>query len=323
MSELMKDLEWRGLIAQSTNADDLRAWLESGPKAIYCGFDPSAPSLHMGNLVPLLTLARFQQAGHRPIGLVGGATGLIGDPSGRNSERQLNPADVVADWVSRLEHQVGKFLSFENGPAQATLISNLEWTSEISALDFLRDIGKHFPVGRMVSREAVSARLEDQGLSFTEFSYQVLQANDYLELNRRFDCSLQIGGSDQWGNITAGCDLIRRVTGIRAHGLTLPLVTKADGTKFGKTAGGAVWLDPAMTTPEAFYKFWLNTDHHDVVRFLKIFSFRSREDIEALAETVRSAPETRLAQIALANDFTELVHGPERLAEAKAAQSMD
>lgn len=319
MSKLLEDLEWRGLIAQSTNTDALAAWLESGQRSLYCGFDPSAPSLHMGNLVPLLTLARFQKAGHRPIGLVGGATGLIGDPSGRNSERVLNPAHVVAEWVTRLEQQVGKFLSFDLGPAQAELISNLEWTAEVSALDFLRNIGKHFPVARMMAREAVSARLEDQGLSFTEFSYQVLQANDYLELSRRLDCSIQIGGSDQWGNITAGCDLIRRTTGSRVHGLTLPLVTKADGTKFGKTAGGAIWLDPAMTSPSEFYRFWLNTASDDIVRFLKIFSFRTRPEIEELAERTLANPLDRAAQRVLARDFTELVHGLSGLEEAEAS----
>ncbi|GII95282.1 tyrosine--tRNA ligase [Sinosporangium siamense] len=319
MTDILDELAWRGLIAQSTDIDALRESLAEGPITVYCGFDPTAPSLHVGNLVPLLTLTRFQRAGHRPIGLVGGATGLIGDPSGRNSERALNTADVVADWVSRIRVQVEKFLSFDEGPTSAALVSNLDWTGPLTAIDFLRDVGKHFPVNRMLAREAVSARLAGEGLSYTEFSYQILQANDYLELHRRRGCSLQIGGSDQWGNITAGCDLIRRVEGHHVHALTVPLITKADGTKFGKTAGGAVWLDPEMTTPYAFYQFWLNADDRDVVKFLKIFSFRSREEIEALEKETADRPAARVAQRALAEEFTTLMHGADECAAVIAA----
>ncbi|MEO3814640.1 tyrosine--tRNA ligase [Sphaerisporangium sp. B11E5] len=318
MTDILDDLAWRGLIAQSTDIDALRAAMDTGPITVYCGFDPTAPSLHVGNLVPLLALTRMQRAGHRAIGLVGGATGLIGDPSGKSEERSLNSADVVAEWVGRIRVQVEKFLdlSEESG---AVLVSNLDWTAGMSAIDFLRDVGKHFPVNRMLARESVSARLAGEGLSYTEFSYQILQANDYLELYRRHGCTLQIGGSDQWGNITAGCDLIRRVESTHVHALTVPLITKADGTKFGKTAGGAVWLDPQLTSPYAFYQFWLNSDDRDVVKFLKIFSFRSREEIEALEKSVAERPAAREAQRALAEEFTTLLHGPEECAAVIAA----
>ncbi|MGS2640007.1 tyrosine--tRNA ligase [Streptosporangium sp. LJ11] len=320
MTDILDDLAWRGLIAQSTDIDALRAAMAEGPITVYCGFDPTAPSLHVGNLVPLLTLTRLQRAGHRAIGLVGGATGLIGDPSGRSTERSLNSSDVVAEWVARIRVQVEKFLDFSDEKT-GILVSNLDWTEGMSAIDFLRDVGKHFPVNRMLARESVSARLGGEGLSYTEFSYQILQANDYLELNRRHGCTLQIGGSDQWGNITAGTDLIRRVTGGHVHALTVPLITKADGTKFGKTAGGAVWLNPEMTSPYAFYQFWLNADDRDVVKFLKIYSFRSREEIEGLEKAAAERPAGREAQRALAEEFTTLLHGADECAAVIAASA--
>ncbi|TQS19203.1 tyrosine--tRNA ligase [Microbispora hainanensis] len=319
MADILDELEWRDVIAQTTDIDALRKALADGPITVYAGFDPTAPSLHVGNLATLLILTRFQRAGHRPIGLVGGATGLIGDPSGRSTERALNSSDIVAEWVSRIRVQVEKFLSFEEGPTAASLVSNLDWTANLSAIDFLRDVGKHFPVNRMLARESVSARLAGEGLSYTEFSYQILQANDYLELYRRHGCTLQIGGSDQWGNITAGVDLIRRVEGAHVHALTGKLITKADGTKFGKTAGGAVWLDPALTSPYAFYQYWLNADDRDVVRFLKVFTFRTREEIDELEKAVAERPAAREAQRALAEDLTTLVHGADELARVIAA----
>ncbi|MEW9531354.1 tyrosine--tRNA ligase [Microbispora sp. NPDC049125] len=318
-ADILDELEWRDVIAQTTDADALRKALADGPITVYAGFDPTAPSLHMGNLATLLILTRFQRAGHRPIGLVGGATGLIGDPSGRSSERALNSAEVVEEWVSRIRVQVEKFLSFDEGPSGAALVSNLDWTAGLSAIGFLRDIGKHFPVNRMLARESVSARLAGEGLSYTEFSYQILQANDYLELYRRHGCTLQVGGSDQWGNIIAGVDLIRRVEGAHVHSLTGKLITKADGTKFGKTASGAVWLDPALTSPYAFYQYFLNADDRDVVRFLKVFTFRTREEIEELEKAVADRPAAREAQRALAEDLTTLVHGAGELASVIAA----
>ncbi|WP_431901751.1 tyrosine--tRNA ligase [Nonomuraea sp. bgisy101] len=319
MTDILDELEWRDVLAQTTDIDALRKALSEGPITVYAGFDPTAPSLHVGNLATLLILTRFQRAGHKPIGLVGGATGLIGDPSGRSTERALNTSEVVAEWVRRIRVQVEKFLSFEAGPTAATLVSNLDWTSELSAIDFLRDVGKHFPVNRMLARESVAARLGGDGLSYTEFSYQILQANDYLELFRRHGCTLQLGGSDQWGNITAGVDLIRRVEGGHVHALTGKLITKADGTKFGKTAGGAVWLDSALTSPYAFYQYWLNADDRDVVRFLKVFTFRSREEIEELEKAVAERPFAREAQRALAEDLTTMVHGADELAAVVAA----
>ncbi|GGQ08363.1 tyrosine--tRNA ligase [Streptosporangium pseudovulgare] len=313
MTDILDELEWRDVVAQTTDADALRRALTEGPITVYAGFDPTAPSLHAGNLATLLILTRFQRAGHRPIGLVGGATGLIGDPSGRSTERSLNSTDVVAEWVARIRVQVERFLSFDEGPTGATLVSNLDWTGQMSAIDFLRDIGKHFPVNRMLARESVSARLGGEGLSYTEFSYQILQANDYLELYRRHGCTLQLGGSDQWGNITAGVDLIRRVEGAHVHALTGKLITKADGTKFGKTAGGAIWLDPALTSPYAFYQYWLNADDRDVIRFLKVFTFRGRDEIAELEKAVADRPAAREAQRTLAEDVTTLVHGEDEL----------
>ena len=272
MSDIIDELSWRGLIAVSTDLDDLRKALDTELVTFYCGFDPTAPSLHMGNLLQLQTMRRLQLAGHRPIGLAGGATGLIGDPSGKSTERVLNPADVVADWVSRIQVEISRFLDFSEGPTGAIAVSNLDWTGEMSAIDFLRDIGKHFPVNQMLGREVVKARLDAGGLSYTEFSYQILQANDYLELHRRHGCTLQLGGSDQWGNIVSGVDLIRRVTGGSTHALATPLITKPDGTKYGKTEGDAVWLNPEMMSPYAFYQFWLNRGDAEAPGMLRVFS---------------------------------------------------
>ncbi|NUR93272.1 MAG: tyrosine--tRNA ligase [Nonomuraea sp.] len=317
MTDILDDLAWRGLIAQSTDLDAMRKALSEGRVTLYAGFDPTAPSLHVGHFVPLLTLRRFQQAGHRPIGLVGGATGLIGDPSGRNTERSLNSTDLVEGWVTRLQGQVSRFLDFDTTlPNGAIMVSNLDWTGQMTAIDFLRDIGKHFPVNRMLARESVSARLAGDGLSYTEFSYQILQSNDFLELYRRHGCTLQIGGSDQWGNLTAGTDLIRRVESTTVHAMTVPLITKADGQKFGKTGTGTLWLDPEMTSPYAFYQYFLNSDDRDVVHYLKVFTFKSREEIGALEKSVEERPFAREAQRALAEDLTELLHGREELDRA-------
>lgn len=315
---ILDDLEWRGVVADSTDPTALRAALDAGPVTFYCGFDPTAPSLHFGNLVQLVTMRRLQLAGHRPLGLVGGATGLIGDPSGRTSERVLNEAEVVEGWVARIRRQVERFLSFE-GPNAALVVNNLDWTRPMSAVDFLRDVGKHFSVNRMLAREAVAARLEAGGISYTEFSYQILQSLDYLELHRRHGCTLQTGGSDQWGNITAGVDLVRRVTGSHVHALSTQLLLKADGTKFGKTAEGAVWLDQAMTSPYAFHQYLLNADDADVSRLLRVFSFRSHEEILDLEAATAERPAAREAQRALADELTTLVHGPEETARAVAA----
>jgi tyrosyl-tRNA synthetase len=304
---LLEDLRWRGLLAQST---DEAALLESmkRPITLYVGFDPTAPSLHVGNLVVLLVLRRFQLAGHTPIALVGGATGLVGDPSGKNEERTLNSTEIVEGWVSRIRMQVSAFLDFSEAKNKAIVVNNLDWTSPLSAIEFLRDIGKHFSVNQMLSKDSVSARLEAGGISYTEFSYQVLQSYDFLELYRRNNCTLQLGGSDQWGNIVAGLDLIRRVEQGSGHALTVPLLTKADGTKFGKTAGGSVWLDPAMTSPYAFFQYWLNTDDNDVINFLKVFSFKSHEEITALENAHKENPGLREAHRALARELTALVH---------------
>ena len=315
---LLADLEWRGLIAQTTDRDALLKEMESGPISFYLGFDQTAPSLHVGNLVVLLVMRRFQQAGHKPLPLVGGATGLVGDPSGRNEERSLNSDEVVAEWVSRIRTQLERFLTFEGSNA-ATLVNNLDWTKNVTAIEFLRDIGKHFSVNQMLTKDSVSSRLEGGGISYTEFSYQVLQSFDFLELYRRYNCILQLGGSDQWGNITAGLDLIRRAESGSAHALTIPLLQKADGTKFGKTAGGSVWLDPEMTSPYAFYQYWIGTDDADVERFLKTFSFKSREELEALFVELKENPGARVAHRALAEELTTLVHGAQECANAQAA----
>ena len=316
MTDLLDDLQWRGIVAQTTDEEALRRAFAEG-LTFYCGFDPTAPSLHMGNLVQLITMRRLQQAGQKPIGLVGGATGLIGDPSGKNAERSLNEVDVVESWVERIRGQVERYLDFDGANA-ATIVNNLDWAGRMSAIDLLRDVGKHFPVNRMLDREAVSARLAAGGISYTEFSYQVLQAMDYLELYQRHGCTLQTGGSDQWGNITAGVDLVRRVTGGHVHALSTQLLLKSDGTKFGKTAEGAIWLDPDRTSPYAFFQFLLNSDDADVVRLLKVFSFRPRAEIEELATAVSERPAAREAQRALAEELTDLVHGA---AERKQAES--
>jgi tyrosyl-tRNA synthetase len=309
-NELLDDLKWRGLIAQTTDEAALREALKR-PITLYLGTDPTAPSIHVGNLVPLLVMRRFQLAGHNPILLVGGATGLVGDPSGRNDERSLNDSSIVEQWVNRIKVQLSKFMDFDSSSNPATMSNNLDWTAPLSTIDFLRDIGKHFSVNQMLNKDSVSSRLEKDGISYTEFSYQVLQSMDYLELFRRSNCTLQIGGSDQWGNITAGLDLIRRAEGGSAHALTVPLLTKADGTKFGKTAGGSVWLDPEMTSPYAFFQYWLNSDDADVIKFIKTFSFKTREEIELLEKSHHENPGAREAHRSLARELTSLVHSPE------------
>jgi tyrosyl-tRNA synthetase len=315
---VLDDLEWRGMIADHTDLAALRQAMAAGPMTFYGGFDPTAPSLHFGNLVLLLTMRRLQLAGHRPIGLVGGATGLVGDPSGRTSERTLNSPEVVEGWVERIRSQVQRYLSFE-GDNAAIVVNNLDWTGEMSAIAWLRDIGKHFSVSRMLAKEAVSARLEAGGISYTEFSYQVMQALDFLELYRRHGCTLQLGGSDQWGNLTAGVDLIRRAEGETAHALATPLITRPDGEKFGKSTGSTLWLDPSLTTPFAFYQWFVNTDDAVVGTYLRVFSFRSRADLEALESAAAAHPQGREAQRALAAEVTELVHGADAAAAAARA----
>ena len=308
MNHILDELEWRGLIAQTTDLDALRDALSAGPVSVYCGFDPTAASLHIGNLVQILTVRRLQDAGHRPYSLVGGATGLIGDPK-MAGERTLNDPDVVSGWVERIRKQIEPLLRFD-GPHAATMVNNLDWTAPLSAIDFLRDIGKHYRLGTMLAKDTVARRLNsDTGISFTEFSYQILQGMDYLELHRRHGITLQTGGSDQWGNLLSGVELIRKADGVAVHALTTPLITKTDGTKFGKTESGTVWLDPELTTPYAFFQFWLNADDADVVRYLKVFSFRSREQIEELEAAVADRPAAREAQRALAYEVTSLVHG--------------
>jgi tyrosyl-tRNA synthetase len=319
VTDIIDDLAWRGLIAVSTDLNDLRKALDAGQITLYGGFDPTAASLHIGNLVLLLTMRRLQLAGHRPIGLVGGATGLIGDPSGKSVERVLNSPEVVAGWVQHIGDQVSRFLDFEPGPASALLVSNLDWTGELSALAFLRDIGKHFPVSQMLSRETVKARLESGGISYTEFSYQILQANDFLELHRRYGCTLQIGGSDQWGNLVSGVDLIRRVTGDAVHALATPLITRPDGTKYGKSEGDAIWLSPELMSPYAFHQYWLNRADDEVPSLLRVFTFRTRDEIEDLEREIAERPAARAAQRVLADDLTTLVHGADETTRATAA----
>ena len=305
---LLEDLEWRGLIAQSTDRKELETAL-SKPISLYLGVDPTAPSMHLGNLVVFLVLRRFQLAGHRPIALVGGATGLVGDPSGKNDERTLNEEKLVADWVSKIRRQVEKILDFKDKSVSAKLVNNLDWTKSVSALELLRDIGKHFSVNQMLAKDSVATRLSTTGISYTEFSYQVLQAYDYLELFRRDQCKLQIGGSDQWGNIVAGLDLIRKVEGGSAHALTVPLLAKSDGSKFGKTASGAIWLDESMTSAYEFFQFWLNSDDADLPKLLKVFSMKDRAEIERLIETVKVNPGAREAHRELAREMTAMIHG--------------
>ncbi len=315
---LLEDLRWRGLVAQSTDEKALAQALGK-PVTLYVGFDPTAPSLHVGNLVVLLVLRRFQLAGHNPIALVGGATGLVGDPSGKNEERTLNSEEIVGQWVSRIHEQVSKFLDFSSKNNAAKVVNNLDWTQPLSAIEFLRDIGKHFSVNQMLAKDSVSSRLEGGGISYTEFSYQVLQSLDFLELFKRHACTLQLGGSDQWGNIVAGLDLIRRVEGGSGHALTVPLLAKSDGTKFGKTAGGSVWLDPAMTSPYAFFQYWINTEDRDVINFLKVFSFKTHQEIEALESSHNQNPGLREAHRALARELTSLVHSQDICDRVEAA----
>ena len=316
-ADIFDDLIARELVSQSTDLGALRQAAQDGPLTLYCGFDPTAPSLHLGNLAQILVVRRFQLAGHVPLALVGGATGLIGDPK-MTGERTLNPVDVVEEWGARLRRELERFFDFE-GPAAARTVNNYDWTQGVDVIEFLRDIGKHFSVNRMLDREAVAARLAGDGISFTEFSYQVLQSFDYLQLYRAHGCHLQMGGSDQWGNITAGADLIRRVEGAHVHALTTPLVTKADGTKFGKTESGTVWLDASMTSPYAFYQFWLNADDRDIDAYLRYYSMRSRAEIEALDAATQADPSRREAQRALAQELTTLVHGETATSAVEAA----
>ena len=317
MNDIWDELSWRGLLAESTDATELATALRSGQLAFYVGFDPTAPSLHHGHLVQLLTARRLQLAGHRPVALVGGSTGLIGDPR-PTAERTLNPPEVVAGWVASIQKQIEPYLDFD-GPAGARLVNNLDWTAPMTAIEFLRDIGKHFSVNRMLDREVVAKRLAGEGMSYTEFSYVMLQSLDYLELYRQHGVTMQLGGSDQWGNITAGCTLIRQVEGVRVHAMATPLLTKADGTKFGKSEGGAIWLDPDLTSPYAFHQFFLNSEDESVIGYLKAMTFRSREEIAELEVATVERPSAREAQRALADDVTTLVHGPEQTARAKAA----
>ncbi|GMA51915.1 tyrosine--tRNA ligase 1 [Alicyclobacillus contaminans] len=305
--DILQELSWRGLIHQVTDEKALAEQLKQ-PTTLYVGFDPTADSLHIGNLLPILTLRRFQLAGHHPIALVGGATGLIGDPSGRSTERTLNEVETVAAWSARIRAQLERFLDFDGVPNPAVIVNNYDWTHSLDVISFLRDICKSFSLNYMLAKESVDSRLE-RGISFTEFSYMILQANDFWNLFQSRGCRLQIGGSDQWGNITAGLELVRRQSGQTVYGLTMPLVTKADGTKFGKSEGGAIWLDPKKTTPYQFYQFWLNTDDRDVVQYLKYFTFLSQAEIQALADEVASNPGARAAQRALAREVTTLVHG--------------
>ena len=305
---ILDELRWRGVLAQSTDDRALRDALSAGQVTLYCGFDPTAPSLHIGNLVQILTLRRMQDAGHRPLGLVGGATGLIGDPK-MTDERTLNAPDVVAGWVERIRRQIEPLLRFD-GPNAAQMVNNLDWTAGLSAIDFLRDVGKHYRLGTMLAKETVARRLaSEQGISFTEFSYQILQGMDFLELHRRYGCTLQTGGNDQWGNLLSGVELVRKVDGVAVHALATPLITKSDGTKFGKTESGTIWLDPEMTTPYAFYQFWLNAADADVVRYLKVFTFRTFDEIADLERALAERPSAREAQRVLATDVTTLVHG--------------
>ena len=321
--DLLAHLRDLGLVAQTSSEESLDEHLRGGVRTVYCGFDPTADSLHIGNLVPLLALRRFQLAGHRPILLVGGATGMIGDPGGRTSERELKPADVVKAFVKKIRVQAEKFLEFDGAETSAIVVDNAEWTENLSVIDFLRDIGKHFSVNAMIQKEAVRRRLEDEsmGISYTEFSYAILQSYDYVVLNRRYDCTIRMGGSDQWGNITSGIDLIRRMEGKQAHAITYPLITTSDGTKFGKSMGNAIWLD-ARTSPYRFYQFWRNVDDRDVVPWLKIFTFLDMDEINRLEAAHQEDPGRHTAHIALAREVTRLVHGDagveaaERISEA-------
>jgi tyrosyl-tRNA synthetase len=313
---LLEDLKFRGLINQVTDEEGLEKLLNEEKITLYSGFDPTADSLHIGHLLPILTLKRFQMAGHRPIALVGGATGLIGDPSGKKSERTLNSQEIVEQWSQRIKEQLSRFLDFDSEENPAQIANNYDWIGKLDVITFLRDVGKNFGINYMLAKETVQSRIET-GISYTEFSYMILQALDFLTLYKEKNCKLQIGGSDQWGNITAGLELIRKnVEEAKAYGLTVPLVTKADGTKFGKTEGGAVWLDKEKTSPYEFYQFWINTDDRDVIKYLKYFTFLSKEEIERLEKELQEAPERRAAQKALAEEVTKLVHGEEALKQA-------
>ncbi|MFT7219239.1 MAG: tyrosyl-tRNA synthetase [Candidatus Azotimanducaceae bacterium] len=314
--EQLKDL---GLVAQLSADEALVAHLAEGVRTVYCGFDPTAHSLHIGNLVPLLALRRFQLAGHRPLLLVGGATGMIGDPGGRDSERELLSAEVVAGQVESIRAQASKFLDFDCGETSAIVVNNMDWTQNLSVIDYLRDVGKHFRMNSMIQKESVKRRIEDdtQSISYTEFSYMVLQSYDFAVLSREYDCSIQMGGSDQWGNITAGIDLIHRMLSKQSYGVTYPLITKSDGTKFGKSSGGAIWLDASMTSPFSFYQFWFNTTDDDVVRYLKIFTFLEKLDMNELDTAHRADPGRRLAQQRLSREMTRLVHGEAGLEAAE------
>ena len=318
MTHIVDELAWRGLVAQTTEPTALRAAFDVGPVSLYCGFDPTAPSLHIGNLVQILTVRRLQLAGHRPYALVGGATGLIGDPK-MIGERTLNDPEVVAGWVDRIRRQIEPLLDFD-GPVGATIVNNLDWTASLSAIDFLRGVGKHYRLGSMLAKDTVARRLNsDQGISFTEFSYQILQGMDFLELHRRYGVSLQTGGNDQWGNLLSGVELVRKVESVGVHALATPLITKADGTKFGKTETGTVWLDPELTSPYAFYQFWLNAEDDAVLGHLKVFTFRTRDELDDLAQKTAERPAAREGQHALAYDVTAMVHGTQAAGKVVAA----
>ena len=316
---IINKLKQLGLIAQSSADEELQSHLDTGMRTVYCGFDPTADSLHIGNLVPLLALRRFQLAGHRPLLLVGGATGMIGDPGGRDSERELQSAEMVEHQLALIRKQAQQFLDFDCGDASALVVNNMDWTRDLTVIDYLREIGKHFSVNMMIQKESVRRRIEDdsQGISYTEFSYMILQSWDFVVLNRDYGCTVQMGGSDQWGNITAGIDLIRRMRGERAWALTYPLIAKSDGTKFGKSSGGAIWLDPEMTSPFSFYQFWRNTADADVMHYLRIFSFLEEKNLQELEKSHEANPGKREAQIALAQDVTRRVHGDAGLAAAE------
>lgn len=317
--DIIADLQSRDMVVQLAGGDELQSHLATGSRAVYCGFDPTASSLHIGSMVPLLALKRFQMAGHKPIALVGGATGMIGDPSFKDSERKLNSTTIISDWVEQLKPQLSQFLDFDCGENSALLVNNLDWTQDYDVLSFLRDVGKHFSVNAMIQKESVKQRIdrEGEGISFTEFSYMILQSYDFAELNKRYDCTVQIGGSDQWGNITGGIDLTRRMNQQQVYGATLPLVTKADGSKFGKTESGTIWLDPLKTSPYAFYQFWLSTADADVYNFMKYFTFLSAAEIDAIEETDKASGTKPTAQGILAKHVTELVHGEVGLTGAK------
>lgn len=309
VDNIIDELTWRGLIQQSTDIDEMRECLADGPVTLYCGFDPTGPSLHAGHLIPLLLLRRFQKAGHRPIVLAGGATGLIGDPRDVG-ERVMNSEDTVAEWAERIKNQLERFVTFDDSPTGAIVENNMNWVGKLSAIDFLRNIGKNFSLNTMLTRDTVKRRLESDGISYTEFSYMLLQANDFVELQRKYNCQIQVGGSDQWGNIVAGIDLNRRLDNKKVHGITVPLVTSSDGKKFGKsTGGGSLWLDPEMTSPYKWYQYFLNTNDADVIKYLRWFTFLTKEELDELQEEVDTNPARRVAQRRLADEMTTLVHG--------------